>query len=162
MNIYHFFFSKSSSGFVLLFSIVVSSIIFFIGVGVYSIATKELAMSALTENSQRSIFVADAGIECGRNIYFPLFNDDSDQLTCFNQSITITQLTSDRKSFWLYFDTEETGYRYDACAQVTIEKDGDKFTIFSQGFNACTRGAPNPQLITDFRGLTERVYRISL
>lgn len=157
------FFIKNSSGFVLLFSIVVSSIIFFIGIGVYSIATKELAMSELTENSQRSIFIADAGLECGTRYYFPILNQNQTPIECFDQSVNVNLESATRASFWLYFEGSDTDYRYNSCAKVTMEKEGEQYTIFSQGFNACERnGSSDPELLTNYRGFTERVYRISL
>jgi divalent metal cation (Fe/Co/Zn/Cd) transporter len=56
---------KQHNGFVLLFALVVSAIIFFIGAGIFSISFKELMVSSISKESQKSIFAADSGVECG-------------------------------------------------------------------------------------------------
>jgi hypothetical protein len=49
--------NKQQDGFVLLFTIVVTAIIFFIGAGIYSLSFKELMVSSLSKESQKSIFL---------------------------------------------------------------------------------------------------------
>lgn len=158
--------TDTTSGFVLLFSIVVSSIIFFIGIGIYSIATKELAIAELTENSQRSIFISDAGFECASLWYGRIFSEPSPNVIseCLgNKNISIERIGSTSASFWLFFKQNDLSgdYRYDTCVQVTMEKKDDLVTVYSQGFNACEKGSDggDPTPIFEYRGLTERVYR---
>jgi hypothetical protein len=148
---------KQHNGFVLLFALVVSAIIFFIGAGIFSISFKELLISSISKESQKSIFAADSGVECG------LWADTNDKLedpvtltNCFGDSSNIFAATSN--SFDVYYPESKT------CAHVEISYDdtdpqGLKTTIVAQGFNKCN--PENGQPITSYAGLAERVYKVS-
>ncbi len=145
---------KQHNGFVLLFALVVSAIIFFIGAGIFSISFKELMVSSISKESQKSIFAADSGVECG------LWADMNDLLgtpfSCFNTDNT-TVFNSTSESFDVYYNDSKT------CAHVNISSidagdRGNETTIVAQGYNKCTdQGLP----ITSYAGLAERVYKVS-
>lgn len=144
---------NNSQGFVLLFTIVVTAIIFFIGAGTYSIAIKELVISELTQNSQKSIFAADAGVECGiyaRNAVFQGMN----KVNCLGQGVPLT-VSALRASFTLGFDN-------DTCVVVTIDNDttGNEYVVFGQGYNKCTKDSNGNWEPVEYSGLTERVYKV--
>lgn len=54
----------SSKGFVILFTILIAAIIMVIGLGIYSIATREKVLSGTAREAQYAFFAADAGVEC--------------------------------------------------------------------------------------------------
>jgi hypothetical protein len=145
-------------GFVLLFSVVVSAVIFFIGAGIFAISFKELLISSLGKESQKSIFAADAGVECG----LQLDTDGKflDEDTFYTASACFGFNLIDK-----YFNLE--GYHFivvypdKTCAKVTAIKPYDGgptlTTIYAQGYNKCDDNGP----ITTYPGLSERVYKVS-
>lgn len=147
-------------GFVLLFSVVVSAVIFFIGAGIFAISFKELLISSLGKESQKAIFAADAGVECG-------LQADTD-----NYFIDSATFYSDFKCFDITpIDKQDNGggkysftviYPDYTCARVTTTKpDGSGATtlttIYAQGYNKCNDNGP----IIGYPGLSERVYKVS-
>ena len=51
-------------GFVILFTILISAIILMIGLGIFSIATRETVLSGTSREAQYAFYAADAGVEC--------------------------------------------------------------------------------------------------
>jgi hypothetical protein len=153
-----------SEGFVLLFSVLVSSILLAVGLGIFSIAYKELLLSSSDRESQIAFYAADSGAECA--IYWDAVHpgcsdgvvgfvdaggvavdaDSSGAPTCagvdINDSWTVTG--SGVPPIVATFDiTLSDG----SCAKVTVTKDysttyGRPITqINSRGFNTCSSGA---------------------
>src|SRR3989344_3339343 len=60
----HFYNSKPESGYALMLSIVVSSIVLSIGLSLFNIVQKELILSATGRDSQFAFYSADGGVEC--------------------------------------------------------------------------------------------------
>lgn len=58
-------FDKKNGGFALLFSVLIASLLLTIGLSIFSIALKELAISTNAERSIISFYAADSGRECG-------------------------------------------------------------------------------------------------
>jgi hypothetical protein len=143
---------KKSQGFVLLFSVVVSAIIFFIGAGMYSIAFKELAVSQLTQDSQKSIFAADSGMECGYLVRNAVFNGVT-TVECLGQTTQVIPSFAGQRFFTLGFDN-------DSCVRVTIDQDttNARYMIYGQGYNKCVKDG-DQWVPVNYIGLTERVYR---
>jgi len=55
---------KNNKGFALLFSVLISSLLLTIGLSIFSIALKELAISTATRQSIHAFYAADSGREC--------------------------------------------------------------------------------------------------
>lgn len=144
---------NTSQGFVLLFSIVVSAIIFFIGAGMYSIASKELVISQLTQDSQKSIFAADAGVECGFLVRTKVFDVGINTIQCLGNNVAVLGSTTS-KNFTIGFPNNDT------CAKVTIVRNETEkqYLIYGQGYNKCSENNGNWEPV-EHLGLTERVYR---
>jgi hypothetical protein len=151
--------NKQQDGFVLLFTIVVTAIIFFIGAGIYSLSFKELMVSSLSKESQKSIFAADSGVECAlwANINnVPPF----ESFPCMGYSTR--SFGQDGLSFYAQFDNK-------LCARVLVQQvttldpsdldaAGTTSTkVISQGYNKCNDFYPVP----NYAGLAERVYKVS-
>ena len=51
-------------GFVILFTILISAIIMMIGIGIFTIATRETILSSTSREAQSAFYAADAGVEC--------------------------------------------------------------------------------------------------
>src|SRR6185369_14936182 len=56
--------SNNQKGFALLFAVLVSSVLLAIGVSIFNLTVKELALSASGRESQFSFYAADTGAEC--------------------------------------------------------------------------------------------------
>ncbi len=67
-------FKKDKRGFVLLFAVLISSILLSIGLGMFSIAYKELLLSTTDRESQIAFYAADTGMECV--LYWDLVHPD--------------------------------------------------------------------------------------
>jgi hypothetical protein len=54
----------TQKGFVVLFTILISSIVLLMALGITSIATKEVSLSIQSRDAAKAFFAADAGMEC--------------------------------------------------------------------------------------------------
>ena len=55
---------NAKRGVVLLYAVLISSIVLAVGLGLFNIASREVALSALGRDSQLAFFFADTGVEC--------------------------------------------------------------------------------------------------
>lgn len=148
---------NEQQGFVLLFAIVVSAVIFFIGAGIFSIAYKELIISSLGKDSQKSIFMADSAIECALQVYRDGKFDGGNlaivgNFSCFGELVSIDGVDASTTSLAFRLSLD------DACARVSVSRETSKFVFFAQGYNKCNEGSP----VENFPGLTERVYKVEV
>ena len=138
----------SRSGFVLLFSVMLSSIILAISLGVANIAFKEIKFGTSTIDTNEAFLAADMGTECA------LFNDRSDansfvenggtnEIQCLGDSISL----GGNFPFW-NFVMSGLGSKRKGCAIVTLDKTNlSQIVLVSKGYNigggisgACTPG----------------------
>lgn len=166
--IYRFYNSTEKRGFALLFSVLVSSILLTIGLGIFSITYKELLLSSSDRESQIAFYAADTGTECA--LYWDIQHPDtlhsvfglvlspattsppnaSNPIVCGNQDIITNGhwnpggATAPIVTTFRIEDIGGTG----ACADVTVTKDYDSgrgvrtTQIDSRGFNTCDMNAP--------------------
>ena len=134
--------NKINSGFVLLFSIMISSIILLITLGVSNIALKEINFTISAKDTNDAFFAADTGAECA------LFNDktsgglesafieNGSGVSCLGTTITFTNPPSSSPWNFVLTGLGSTGK---ACAKVTVKKDIfdglNTTTIISKGYN---------------------------
>ena len=127
---------KINKGFVLLFTMVLSSILLAISVGVSNIALNEINFSTSAKDTNNAFFAADTGIECA------LRYDRSDNnaftgpalMNCAGNSITPTPSGSPA-SFWS-FVVPRLGSDKQSCAIVSVDKSVLNSTkIISKGYN---------------------------
>jgi len=123
------------SGFVLLFAVVVSSIIFAIAFGVTSIALKEVKFSSSAQGANDAFFAADTGAECALYYDYNLgieapFSGSSEEGTpwsCAGNGIIVNSGT---------FVISGLGANSQSCAIVTVTKNPDVgVEIISKGYN---------------------------
>lgn len=118
--------NNANRGFVLLFSVTVSSILLAIALGVSNIALKEIKFSTSIRDSNNALFAADTAIE------YTLYNDRSDR--------SIYPPTPGSVRSWS-FVVSGLGYSGESCAKVTITKDNTNTlvlpytTIIAKGYN---------------------------
>lgn len=140
------------SGFVVLYAVLVSSLLISIGLSIFSLSSKEFALSAAASESQISVFAADAGLECA--LYWDLKGTDVfatstdtrpvSNTFCMGQDITESWRVSydDSSSpkqatttFILYYNQSLSSES--PCAQVQIGKAFPKTHIEARGYNIC-------------------------
>lgn len=138
---------KNNKGFVLLFSVMLSSIILAVALGVANIAYKEIRFGTSVKDTNNSFFAADTGAECA------LFNDKS-SFSSFPQSggPTSIQCAGQPINFittspsWNFVITG-LGSDGQSCAKVNVSKTFSPNTtqIISKGYNdggaTCTQVA---------------------
>jgi hypothetical protein len=141
------------SGFVLLFSLVVSAIIFLVGAGIFSLSFKELITSTISQESQKSIFAADSGVECALSVDTNdnVFDGNLNQFSCFGNNINPSFDSTGVYIFNIAFDNS-------SCSVVRVDtNDDEKVTVIAQGYNKCTGDQP----VLSYPGIAERVYRVT-
>lgn len=131
---------NKNSGFVLLFAVVISSIIFAIALGVTSIALKEVKFSSSAKGANDAFFAADTGAECALYWDYNLSigddflgydEDDGQSWNCAGTELSGISGSPPTWSFVL-----AGGSMGQSCAAVTITKDPTVgVTIISKGYN---------------------------
>jgi len=125
---------NKDNGFVLLYTMIVSSIILAVALGIVNVALKESQFSTSAKATNEAFFAADTGAECA------LFFDKTDPtknaftgtavMNCANNNIVF----SSSGSVWT-FSVPYLGDSLNSCANVTLTKDIGITTIISKGYN---------------------------
>jgi Tfp pilus assembly protein PilX len=145
---------KNKSGYTLLVSTLLSSLLLSIGLSIVSINAKEIKLSSITKDSQLAFYAADIGVECA--IYWDLKYGSGisafatstasipppSNIRCNNNNInTAWTIQGDDTSATTTFplDLGVSGNSRDICAEVAVIKtnDGASTTIESRGRNFC-------------------------
>lgn len=143
-----------SSGFVMLYAILLTSVILTIGFGMLDVMLKQIKLSGTTRESQFAFFAADAGTECALywDVVRQAFTDPLIlNIQCAGATITILPKITPA--------TPQTTFSFNMannrCATVTVVKDftTSSTTIRSQGYNVgpCPIVGVNPRRVE--RGL---------
>jgi hypothetical protein len=91
---------NNKGGFALLFSVLVSSLLLTIGLSIFSIALKELAISTATRQSIHAFYAADSGLECAnywdlkRGQLPNLLGQESGSIKCGNMQSSVNVIGS--------------------------------------------------------------------
>lgn len=120
---------NTQKGFVILFTVLVSSIILAIALGITNIALKEVLLAGSAKDAQYAFFSADTGAECALywDIKHVAFGQTPIVPDCHGTSVTVTASSS---PFKFNFDTAS------GCAIVTVDKNDPTMTkIESLGYN---------------------------
>ncbi len=116
-------------GFVILFTVLVSSIVLAIALGITNIALKEVLLSGSARDGEYAFFAADTGAECALywDIKHAAFGQTPIVPDCRGSSVTMTASSS---PFIFNFDSAS------GCAVVTVDKSDPTITkIESLGYN---------------------------
>lgn len=155
MNI---FLQKNQKGFVILFTIIIATIILMIGLGIFSVATRQTVLSGTAREAQYAFYAADAGVECalfadGLLTGAITYTNTSDPFDC---GASILSVDGDGVSDPYTFDVDISNDPADrSCAHVTVfVVPGQRKRVIAQGYNMCTTA-----LLPDTKNplLTERV-----
>lgn len=145
-------------GFVILFTILISVIILMIGLGIFSIATRETVLSGTAREAQYAFYAADAGVECA--LYAEtqgVFSQGSGGLFPCGATGMISTSGPNTFTFNVLIDAVDK-----TCARVTVINSTGSRRVISQGYNICnadgTPAVKNPLLVE--RDL-DTVYQLS-
>lgn len=169
------FISKSAcdrGGYILLLSVLISSIVLGIAFGVYAISIKEIILASYLKDSAKAFAIADRAIECA--LYWDRGNPQNgmpymifptstayiypwvadpvaypeSNVTCEGMQIT---LPAPAQSNWISsVDTNSGTTTFtilfpteNTCADIQVEKDDDAGSIFTvNGYNTCDSTNP--------------------
>lgn len=121
--------SSCSEGFVILFTVLISSIILTIALGITNVAFREVLLAGSAKDAQFAFFSADTGAECALywDIKHAAFGQTPTTPNCRGGSVTMTASSS---PFKFNFDTAS------GCAVITVDKNDPTITkIESLGYN---------------------------
>ncbi|MCX6717429.1 MAG: hypothetical protein NTU76_02010 [Candidatus Taylorbacteria bacterium] len=138
--------SKSTTGFAMLFAVLISSFLIMIGISIFSISLKEVMISTSIRDSQTAFYAADSAGECalywdikgvGKNSVFPSClnetcatpsTDDSPKITCNG----IEQQLFFVKNSSTYSYSGNNFFKYSSS---TIDTEPEADIIISKTFN---------------------------
>ncbi len=154
---------QKHKGFILLISVLVSSIILAISLGIYSLSIKEVILASFLKQSSRAFGAADRGIECALywdrtapqdGMPYTIFSTSSAYATIPTAKLDTAQCDASQLdnsaaaptgTGWTVINTPLVGttqltltYPDNTCAEITVIKEGvNKTTIVSNGYNTC-------------------------
>ena len=135
---------KFKTGFTLLLSLLVISVVLSVGLGVFDIVTKELKLSSMGRESQIAFYAADAGIECffyweikhppplTKSAFEP--EGVTNTINCAGNDIQI----SGSSPYIFNLPLSDN-----SCAKIKVTKSGLTTTVESRGYNTtCESTSP--------------------
>lgn len=156
----------TNQGFVILFTILISSLVLLMALGIANVATKEVTLSIQSRDAARAFFAADAGMECAlyADKHDDAFHQGIASILCNGISIPVTLLNNTATQFSFY---SKVGVNDDNCVYVNIDTDYTDIhgvphltritalgynTLFDNDTQTCGENLSNPRRI-------ERGYR---
>lgn len=138
--------SKQQKGFILLFSLLISSVILTAGLAVSRIIIRQIYLASVQRDSQMALFAADTGLECGRYWYeggvgTPQCNGKN-LVYLDDMGVQVASLTGGVVDFW--FNIGEPGSD-NTCVQVIVDNNDPRgsASITAKGYNVgCVAGNP--------------------
>ncbi len=126
----HNHFQNKKSGFVILFTALISTIVLAIALGIANLSFREVLLSSSARDGEFAFFAADTGAECA--LYWDIrqvaFGSTLVVPSCHTGAVDMRASSS---PFEFRFDTGESG-----CAVVTVDKNDPTVTkIESLGYN---------------------------
>lgn len=158
---------STQRGFTILFAVLIASVMLAIGIAIFNITVRELRLSSVVRDSQKAIYAADSGAECGLYNSFKLnlfSTTTSTTFTCNGQTFPLSagsRPSTDTATIGGggYSATSSFTVTYGTtCALVSIAQHlinpalGQVRTIIeSRGYNPCDATSPSR---------VERVFRL--
>jgi Tfp pilus assembly protein PilX len=134
-------YTKPSKGFTLLIAALVASITLVIGMGIFRLALRQIALSSIGRDSQYAFYAADAAGECA--LYWDVRFDTFPTTTPAAASFSCGGVPVTSSASKVGFVTTST-YRYEndaRCVDVSVEKTQNQITgeitttVTADGFN---------------------------
>src|SRR3989344_4377062 len=129
---------KLKTGFTILLSVLVVSIVLSAGLGIFGVMTRELKLSGIGRESQLAFYAADAGIECFfyweikhpglADSAFGYYNSNPPTVSCAGNSFAIPARSNGPYNLNLNLSNN-------SCAKIKVSKNGLITTVESKGYN---------------------------
>lgn len=132
---------KNQKGFVILFTIIIATIILMIGMGIFSVATRQTVLSGTAREAQYAFYAADAGVECA--LFGNVFLNGTTQYSsdavfeCGATDLAVSGNGSTGTPYVFYVDTSNDPADR-SCALVTVFVGLGYKRVIAQGYNMCT------------------------
>ena len=158
---------STQSGFALLFTVLIVSLILTIALGISSITFKQTILSSLAKDSQIAFYQADSGVECGKYYdvtlgLFPIGSADNrytlseyfDTGTILEQGWVPSSIMCGNTELFLSDDGGEAYENYfvykpstavtnTPCFSIIFDKtQSSEYSIKSRGYNICSNKSP--------------------
>jgi hypothetical protein len=138
-------FSKNQTGFAMLFTVLIVSLILSIAIGISNLSFKQTVLSSLAKDSQISFYEADTAIECGLYydtalLSFPLGTNDTTVLaniSCGNNTFSYDN-TQSYTDYIVYKQVVSDATK--PCSTLLFDKSTNpgKSIVQGRGYNICT------------------------
>ncbi len=156
-------YKKDNNGFVALFTVLLTSVILAMAVGIASISLKEIVLSSSASDGSKAFYAADSGIEC--LLYYertdtPLQAPWLDELvTCNSNPANGTAPTADSEALEVYNFEIPFGENDELCADVLVKRQFQTGVLYnvlieSKGSNVPCSEDNNPKKV-------ERTIRVT-
>jgi Tfp pilus assembly protein PilX len=130
---------RDKKAFILILTLLTMAIILLIGLGVFSIVSREIRISSLGYESQMALYAADSGIEC---IFYwdikrqAISTTTNSNITCAGQNLTLVTPT--------YLNPVYINFTNGACAKVIVDqRNWPTIRVDSSGYNVgCNADTP--------------------
>lgn len=132
-----------NSGFLLILSLVIISIILSVGLGVFFIIMREFQLASYGRDSQIAFHAADSGIECAR--YWDVKKGEFEpaaphNINCFEQSVNPPASIDPLSGSTVYNFDLNLGNN--SCVNINVKKTLSGMTIIeSRGYMPCAAGS---------------------
>ncbi len=138
---------REERGFAMLFAVLTASVLLSIGLSIFNLTIKELALSSSGRESQAAFFAADSGIECALywDVVGTVFASSSESgaspsFSCAGQAVTVAESRSSGAATTTFsFSPTNATTGALPCAYVSVGKyssGGQDFTsVISRGYN---------------------------
>ncbi|NOY35895.1 MAG: hypothetical protein GXP44_03215 [bacterium] len=138
---------KMNTGFTLILSLLITSIVLSVGLGVFDIIFREMALSGSGMESQKAFYAADTGEECSMywdlkhpGFTYSVFATSSDSVSPTNGVLCNEK---DIAASWIITDLTPTSattefkleFANGSCANIFVIKDSGSVKIESRGYN---------------------------
>jgi hypothetical protein len=137
---------NKKTGFAILYSVLIASILLSIGLAIFNLTIKELLLSSLGRDSQFAFYAADTGAECA---FYWDFNGNAFStsspavsINCGDDDRTITSNDLGGGVYERLFQMDFSPEPY--CITVSVKKYNApvKTVIESRGYNTCDKANP--------------------
>jgi hypothetical protein len=142
--------NKNQDGFVALFTVLITSVILAMVVGLSSISLKEIVLSGAASEGSKAFYAADSGIECALYLEWSNLLQGSSFATCNGNTFQITNL-SDFEADDVYLFNVPFGEDAELCANITVKTGitNQAYTklVESKGSNTSCEDMTNPKRV---------------
>lgn len=127
---------KNNSGYALMFTLLIISVLIAIASNVSVTLSKNLVLSGTARQSQEAFYQADTAGECAlfamRFIDLDTLESTNGTYSCGNMELDVSSPSTNR------YVLSDSGASSDACFTVEIDRTTSPIVIKSRGYNSCT------------------------